>query len=701
MQVDGSGFLTGNCKMQTVNLLLDGNIMKSYIRIYSILFFLFVLTMSPTNRVCAETGEMKKSGIDDTVKRSEKEKSVSINFNDVDIRVFIKFISELTGKNFVVDQKVKGKVTIISPEKISIKEAFKVFESVLEVHGYASVRAGEIYKVIPLRNARSKNIETKLKKEADATEDKIVTQLIPLRYADSLEIKKLFAPMVPKSSSILAYSPSNILIITDLYSNIKRLLKILSAIDVTGMGRELSVIPLEYADSVKLEKILTSVFKTDNKKKKAVSTSKIKFMAYERTNVLVVLATEDEAVRIKELIRILDRETPVGKEKVRVFFLENAVAEDMAKVLQELSKKVGSPKDKDMPVISDEVKITPDKATNSLIIMAGNDEYKIIEDVIKQLDIPRSMVYIEALIVEVNVDKDFRLGTEWMAGGKTRYDNDKTAAFGGGFTSKEKWGGPSVTEEDNLVLTSGFSMGIFGETIEIGGIAFPNISSIIQAYKKDKDVSILSTPQILTTDNEEAKINVGKNIPFQTRTSTSDNDTYNSFEYRDVGKTLIITPHISQDRMVRLKLSLEVTSCVSEFPQNDSRPTTLKRTIDTSVIVKDKKTVVLGGLIDDTASITEYKVPCIGDIPVLGWAFKSRAKNNDRTNLFVFLTPHVVQNASEAKEIYNKKQGHIDKIKEGKIKMYQDRVKSRLENVPEQADKIEKKPDTAKDNKTD
>ena len=422
-------------------------------------------------------------------------------------------------------------------------------------------------------------------------------------------------------------------------------------------------------------------------------------MAYERTNVLVVLATEDEAVRIKELIRILDRETPVGKEKVRVFFLENAVAEDMAKVLQELSKKGGSPKDKGMPVISDEVKITPDKATNSLIIMAGNDEYKIIEDVIKQLDIPRSMVYIEALIVEVNVDKDFHLGTEWMAGGKTRYDHDKTAIFGGGFTSQGIGkGDKSVIQGDNPVLPPGFSMGIFGETIEIGGIAFPNISSIIQAYKKDKDVSILSTPQILTTDNEEAKINVGKNIPFQTRTSTTDNDTYNSFEYKDVGKTLIITPHISQDRMVRLKLSLEVTALEST---TDFRPTTLKRTIDTAVIVKDKKTVVVVRFGADHREIPEYKVPCIGDIPVLGWAFKSRAKDNARTNLFVFLTPHVVQNASEAKEIYNKKQGHIDKIKEGKIKMYQDRVKSRLENVPEQADKIEKKPDTAKDNKTD
>ena len=199
--------------------------------------------------------------------KQDSERFISIDFNDVDINVFIKFISELTSKNFVVDQRVKGKVTIISPSKISVKEAYKVFESVLEVHGFTTVKAGEVIKIIPSPDARSKNIETRLKEEAASPEDRVVTQLIPLKFASSSEIKKLFAPLVSKSSVILAYPPTNMLIVTDVYSNIKRLIRILNAIDVSGMGQELSVIPLEYADATKFVKILDSVFRKRDKAK--------------------------------------------------------------------------------------------------------------------------------------------------------------------------------------------------------------------------------------------------------------------------------------------------------------------------------------------------------------------------------------------------------------------------------------------------
>ena len=191
-------------------------------------------------------------------------------------------------------------------------------------------------------------------------------------------------------------------------------------------------------------------------------------------------------------------------------------------------------------------------------------------------------------------------------------------------------------------------MGLFGEAIEIAGVSFPSIAAIVQAYKKDRDVNILSTPQLLTTDNQEASITVGKNIPFQTTTSTTNNDTYNSFEYRDVGKTLKITPQINKDRMVRLNLSLEVSALEST---TDFRPTTLKRTVETTVMVKDGSTVVIGGLIDDTFSQTEYKVPCLGDIPGLGWLFKTRSKGNEKSNLFIFITPRVIQNPEEASAV--------------------------------------------------
>ncbi len=606
---------------------------------------------------------------------------VSIDFNDVDINVFIKFISELTGKNFVVDQRVKGKVTIISPEKVSLKEAYKVFESVLEVHGYTTVKTDKIIKIIPSLDARSKNIETKLKEELASPEDKIVTQLIPLEYADANEIKRLFAPMISKSSVILAYPATNMMIVTDVYSNIKRLLRILKVIDVAGIGQELSVIPLEFADAQDLVKLLDSVFKTRQKAKKSAIGKEARFVTDERTNTIVLLASKDDAVRIKKLIAMLDKEVPRGKEKIRVYYLENATAEELAKVLQELpAKQRGHIKGKkESSVISEKVRITPDKATNSLIIMAAKDDYLVLEEIIKKLDIPRTMVYIECLIMEVNVNKQFNLGTEWIAGGKTGYDG-KTGVFGGGFGGGAAGVGdpgftnvmpfdPKTGKRIPAPLPPGFSLGIFGEAISIGNLIFPNIAAVIQAYKKDKDVHILSTPQILTTDNEEATITVGKNIPYQTKSAAEGaTDTYSSYEYKDVGITLKITPQISKDRMVRLNIAQEVTKLESTI--GDLRPTTLKRTINTTVIVKDKNTVVIGGLIDDSFSNTKYRVPCLGYIPVLRWAFKSMSKSSKKTNLFVFFTPHVIKNPVKANKVYKKKKDQIDEIKEGNIKMY-------------------------------
>ncbi len=651
--------------------------MKSYHNIFKAIRYLLVLlvliltmhlSMDAIAKVSGKTGKASKNNPASRGNR-DSERFISIDFNDVDISVFIKFISELTSKNFVVDQRVKGKVTVISPAKISVKEAYKVFESVLEVHGYTTVKAGQVIKIVPSPDARSKNIETRLKEEAASPADRVVTQLIPLKFANSAEIKTLFAPLISKSSVILAYPPTNMLIVTDISSNIKRLLRILKAIDVTGMGQEVSVIPLEYADCTKFVIILDSVFKPKGRSKAKQSETEIKFVADERTNTIIVLASEVETTRIKRLIHLLDRETPRGKEKIRVYYLENANAEDLAKVLQELpTKKGGLPEVRKTPFVSETAKITADKATNSLIIMAGKEDYMVLEEIIKKLDVPRSMVYIESLIMEVNVEKDFNLGVEWQAGGKTSVDG-KDAAFGGGFR------GP-VSILPNKPLTTlpspeGFSLGIFSEFVTIGGLTFPNLGAIVNAYKKDKDVHILSTPQILTTDNEEATITVGKNIPYQTRAGTSDADVdYSYFEYKDVGITLKITPQISKDRLVRLYISEESTKLDELASTVNERPTTLKRTIETTVIVKDKSTLVIGGLIDDSFTKTEYKVPCLGDIPLLNFLFKSTSRAGDKTNLFVFITPHVVKHPTEAEEIYQKKKDQIEQIQEGNIKMY-------------------------------
>ncbi len=640
--------------------------MNSVIRPYAIAITLLCLLFNITlaGRTLAQQSPPVKS-----------DQLVSIDFNNVDIVVFIKFMSDLTKRNFIIDDKVKGKVTIISPGKITVSEAYRVFLSVLEVHGYTTVPSGKITKIVPSPDARSKSIKTRLEEESGGFGDNVVTQLIPLRYADPNEIKKLFTPLVSKSSVILAYPPTNTLIITDVQSNIRRLKRIINAIDITGVGQQIAIIPVEYADATKLVNLLSTVFKKGSKRKGAIEKD-ITFVADERTNSIVLLASEGDTDNIRRLIRSLDKETPKGQAKIHVYYLEHANAEELAKVLQDIPQqetaKGNVPGKKTAPVVSDKVRISADKSTNSLIIMAEAEDYVVLEDIIRKIDIPRAMVYIEALIMEVNVFKDFRLGTEWIGGDDANIDN-RDAVVGGGFSAGATGGTPGTLgtglNAAGVPLPPGFSMGLFGESITIAGIEFPSVQAIVQAYKEDSDVNILSTPQILTTDNQEAKIYVGSNIPFQTQTTNSDSGStlYNSFEYRDVGKTLKITPHISKDRMVRLEISLEVSSVAGT---QTTTPTTLKRTVETTAIVQDTNTVVLGGLIDQTLEKTIFKVPCLGDIPGLGYAFKKEADSNDRTNLYIFLTPRVIQSPEEATAVSKQKREQIDELREENIKLY-------------------------------
>ena len=634
---------------------------------FGLISIIAALTVLIPLHFCPVESSMAQEAKPDSESPAGPDQFVSIDFNDVDINVFIKFMSELTGTNFVVDQRVKGKVTIISPSKISLNEAYKVFESVLEVHGYTTVRAGDIVKIVPSPDARSKNIETRLREEAANPQDKVITQLVPLKYADPEEIRRLFTPMISKSSVILAYQPTNMLIITDVQSNILRLLKILNQIDIPGIGQEISVIPVIYADATKMVSLLGTVFKPTQRQAKGAPERAVTLVADERTNVIVVLANEVDTLRIKQLIAMIDKETPRGKGKIHVYYCENATAEELAKVLQEVptQETTGAPKGKGAALaIAGKVKISADKATNSLIIIADQEDYIVLEEVIKKLDIPRSMVFIESLIMEVTMDKSLDIGIDWQAFGETSIGGKETA-IGGQFSR-------GLIGPDALAQ-GGLTVGLITEPVEIAGITVSNIAAIINAIKTDDDFQILSTPQVLTTDNEEARITVGENRPYQTRSTTDPSGgTFESFEYRDIGKILKITPHVTEGRMVRMTISLEVTNIdlASTATTSSTLPVTKKRTVDTTVIVKDSQTVVIGGLIDQSVTTNESKVPVLGDVPVLGWLFRNRSELNSKTNLYIFLTPRVIKSPAEAEEILKDKKEQMDTIQEGKIKLY-------------------------------
>ena len=600
---------------------------------------------------------------------------VSMDFDDVDIGVFIKFISKLTRKNFVVDTRVKGKVTIISPEKISVDDAYKVFESVLDIYGFATVETGSVIKIISAADARGDNVDTRVAMHSEQTSDKLVTRLISVTYASSDELKSLLSPMLAKGSIILSHADSNMLIVTATLSSIDRLLKLINAIDVEGVGRKITILPIKYADAQKMVTNLTKIYSAKTKKysrkKKNSKELSVEMVADERTNSIILLASEQESAQITAVVNALDKEVPKGEEKIRVYYLEHAIAEDLAAVLQEIPEKSssGSKKDgqKKAPLLSEDIKITADKATNALVIIADKDDYPVLEEVIKKLDVPRSMVYIECMLMEMNADRSLDFGMEWQAAGTI--SGDSNAVFGGFGTKASNAG--SLVDVAKGVLPSGFSMGVIGKTLEIGGVTFPSYQAIIQAYKDDSDVKILSTPQLLTTENEEATITIGKNVAYQTRSAAeSSSTTYSSYEYKDVGITLKITPSISQDRLVRLDFYQKVTKLDTANTTNADRPTTLKRELETTIIVEDGNTVVIGGLIDESLSKAVGKVPCLGDIPVLGNAFKSQSSGSDRTNLFIFLTPKVVKNTLEAKEIYHEKKDKMDELHKQEIKLY-------------------------------
>jgi len=409
-------------------------------------------------------------------------------------------MSNMTGKNFVIDNRVKGNVTIISPTKLSIDEAYQVFESVLDINGFATVKSGKIIKIIPASNAKSDNLNTKTAIPSESPRDKIVTRIIPLEYASADELKTLFKPLIPKGSVILSYRDTNMLIITATLSSIKRLLKIIKTIDIQSIGKKISVIPIKYPDAAKLTKNLTKIFAARIKNKENLQKRDhiVKFVEDERTNSIILLASRVETLRAENLIKILDQKVPKGKEKIRVYYLEHASAEKLAKVLQEIPDKKNKTAPQKAPLLSKNIKITADQPTNSLIIMADKEEFPVLEEVLAKLDIPRAMVYLECLIMEVNVNRSVNIGTEWKAA--EGFNNDSKVSFGGfGGTGETGYANLNALNTD-ATLPKGFSIGMIGENISIGGITFPSVQAIIQAFQTDKDVNILATPQILTTE---------------------------------------------------------------------------------------------------------------------------------------------------------------------------------------------------------
>lgn len=586
--------------------------------------------------------------------KQTSDKGITLEFNEADIRTFIRYIGETTGKNMVIDPSVKGRITVISPVPVRRDEVFRIFESVLEVHGFMAVTSGNVIKIVPAKTARTQATSMAASsKQPPVGDDGVMTQIFRLKRASVQEVLKTLSPFVSSNGLLTGYAPSGTLIITETRNNIRRLVKILEVLDGKSQ-QEVVAFPLTFANAKDVAAKLQKLFpKTQN------SQSLMMLTADERTNLLLVSAPGSLLPRIKKLITMLDKPASQEKGNIRVFKLINANAESIGKILSELiGNAVGKEGERLRTAIESGTKVVADTATNSLVVTAAPSDFPTIERIIRELDVRRKQVLVEALIMEVAADKSFDLGINWQAGAAS----------------------PTSS-----------AIGILEFELDIPNVNDTSISALIKAARKDSDINIISTPQIMTLDNEEAFVSVGENRPFLVSSDSGENTTSRTnqkYEYKDVGTELRITPQISEEGFVRLKINQTFSEVTDATTVGATQPVTRKRTTETAVLVKDGHTVVISGLISSSSTLTEEGVPVLSDIPVLGWLFKSQGKTRKKTNLMVFITPHVVNTAKDAKKLAMKKRRMHERLQfqdDGRIAPKGDSTWFVLPTLPEDA----------------
>jgi general secretion pathway protein D len=574
-------------------------------------------------------------------------KGVVLNFNEVDISTMVKFISDLTGKNFILDERVKGKISVYSPSKLSIEEAYNVFTSVLELKGFTVVQSGRVGKIVPSSSARQSGFKLLPEGVQAPVNENYVAQVTKLEYITAQEAVTFLQPMISKDGHISAFGPGNLILMVDSSINIRKLHGLLQSIDTERTREGLEIIYLKNASA---ESAATTIrqwlsgsdVKIPGQPAVAGAGSTTSVQADQRLNALLIFGNETTKTAIRELVAKLDVAPPEASSKVNVYYLENTDATEMAKVLEGVVKGISAPATAQpgaaapqaSPFESGKVTITPDKASNSLVIMASPNDYNNLVQVIKKLDRRSKQVFVQVLIAEVSLDKSNEFGLQ-------------TGLIGGG------------SPNSNLTVAGMYdplgTLGTILKSIPTGSGIFNasplNITAVLKALDSNGLLNVLSTPNILTSDNKEAEIIVGENVPFKASATQSTFGTTESVERKDIGINLKIKPQISEGDYIRMDINQEISAVKDTATTGAIDLVTTKRSAKTSVVVKDNETVVIGGLIQDKENVTDTKIPLLGDIPLLGWLFKSKTKTRNKTNLMILLTPHIVRDAADLAEM--------------------------------------------------
>jgi len=577
----------------------------------------------------------------------------TVNMKDTDIQEFIKFVADITGSTIVIDPSVKGKVKVISSKPVSKAELYDLFLSILDVHGYTAVRSGAVIRVIPNKDARSAPVPVD-KGPSQRNNDEYVTQVVRLENVSAAKLIPVLRPLVPQQAHMAAYAPSNAIIISDIRSNINRILDIIDRMDRTAI-ESTEVVRLKYGVAEDIVAMLEALEKSTNGS--GETDDELTLVADKRTNSLVVTADELDMQRIKELIRYLD--TPLEQSgNVKVVYLEYANAGDIAEVLTRVMQNITALDNGGQKTRSSNSNSTieADLGTNALIITADADEMASLEAVIARLDIRRAQVLVEAIIVEMEISEGQELGLQWL------FAND-SGLFGSNVSTSSSQQqrnaaiASAILPDDNSSneigvrdLTGALSQ-VPGTTLGWGLVDDDlSMAVILNALETQGNANILSTPSLLTLDNEEAYITVGQQVPFVTGSYTSTGggngalqNPFQTIQRQNVGVTLTVTPQINEGDSVVLDIIQEVSS-ISQQVLTASDVITNERKIETKVLARDGDIVVLGGLVKDDIQDSQQGVPGLSSIPWLGRLFRNDVVSVTKSNLLVFIRATIVRN---------------------------------------------------------
>jgi general secretion pathway protein D len=593
--------------------------------------------------------------------------SAQINMRDADIRAFAADMAKISNKTIVLDPRVKGNVTVVSNQDLDVGEAYAVFLSVLRVHGYAAIENNGVVKVMPESGARQ-----------DATvnnknNDSLATEVIRLSQANARTIAPLLKPLVNKQGHIAAYEATNSIIIADYVGNLSRIKSILLELD-KNPADTFELIPLDNTSANEVARILGSMWRGDNQMSKSFSA-----IAVERSNSILLRGQIGVIEQIKRVISRLDSNSSQSSN-LKVIYLKYAKAEDLTGILEKVAESL----EEEIPSESSKKNTTNigfHNDTNALIISAQPDILKSLESVISQLDIRRAQVLVEALIVEISDKLARDLGVQFLFTGDGESSPVATQRFGtpnpdlistiGAETSEDSITSSTMQTRaaNSLLALDGLAVGV--ARFKASGTSF---AAILNLIAQDGDSNVLSTPSIMTMDNEEASIVVGQEIPITTgeTLSGSNSNPFRSVTRQEIGVKLVVRPQINEGNAVKMHINQEVSSIFGPLGEMSTDLITNKRNIRTTVLVEDRETIVLGGLIDDDVQESVKKVPFLGDIPLLGRLFKTTSITRTKRNLMVFLRPTIVRDSEDVRAISNRKYNYFqaienDLIKSGKV----------------------------------